>query len=82
MTIPRAMCADCAYYEPFDDTRGHCHARSPQVGVIWPRHAKGLGNCDVRTFWPTVPTNAWCGEFRPSEKVELTVVRDEGPVVS
>jgi hypothetical protein len=56
-TVPQ-RCKSCRFVRAWDSkVRGDCRRFPPTVVVL---------SSDIRTVYPTVDLNGWCGEYRQS----------------
>lgn len=62
-------CVDCRHFESKANNMGLCHRFPPQiagsfVGQPDPKNpTQVIGKILNDTFWPMVPSTAWCGEY-------------------
>ena len=61
--LPVESCADCVY---FDSVLGECHKYVPSATFAGTKQM--TQELDIKTYWPQVESDDWCGEgVRDSE---------------
>jgi len=67
ITPSKPRCDECEFYQKGSNDEGFCCAHPPKVFfAAVPRMVEGkmVPILEDTTGWPTVPGNAWCGEYK------------------
>ena len=58
-------CGNCKY---FDDQLEECHINPPVA--VYSGKEDTLGRLDVKTIWPEVSSDDWCGKWEEYEPIQ------------